>query len=432
MRALCLGLMLAIPIASLAPPASASTVHKEKRFGEPRPDKALVYVVREKAFVGGGVGIFVFADEQLVAFVRNNTYGFGYVDPGPRLLWGDAPQSLEVHLVAGETYYVEARPVNPISLLTEAEAKKAIEGIGSFIESDQKDLDNAAKKIAKRYEKVQAREARKEKAVIEDVAAPATAASEGTFRLPANTRIAVELMENVSSSIATMGETIWFRVAEDVAVDGRLLIPRGSRVKATVRQARSGSSFGAQGTLDIAMVSIDLDERIRVPLVGQLAAAGDERAAGVMTGLLVGAFIKGTEASHAGGTRFAAWTRDEAWLAPAAGAATEQRHPSGTAPSREFVLGANTRREPPPVELVFPCGDEVSEVHLVSVGDWKLAEPVRALSVSRVTGTCTARFAGWSVLRHLRPADQALPLHLHARSGAGDLHIDVPARIRIE
>lgn len=429
MRALQIAALVAILINGLTPAASASTVHKEKRYGEPRPDKALVYVIREKAFVGGGVGIFVFADEQLIAFVRNNSYGFGYVEPGSRLLWGDTPRSLEVQLVAGETYYVEARPVNPISLLTEGQGKKAIESVGAFIESDQKDLDTAARKVAKRYDKVQSREARQEKASIEEVAAPDTAPAEGKFRLAPNTRITIELMENISSSLSVMGETVWFRVADEVDADTRVLIPNGSRVKATVRQARAGASFGEQGTLDIALVSVDLDDQMRIPLLGGLAVAGEQRTAGMMTGLVAGAFIKGTEAFHAAGTRFSAWTRDEVWLDATSETVAAVCHTGVIGPQRDFVFGGNTRREPPPVELPFPCSGEVSDVHIVSVGDWRLAEPVKAMSVSRANDICTARFAGWSVLRHVRLSDTAQPLHLHARSGTAEVHVDVPARI---
>jgi hypothetical protein len=396
-------LFLATLLLATLSPLSASVVHKTKQFGEPRPDKALVYVVREKAFVGGGVGIFVFADEQLIAFVRNNTYGFGFVDPGPRLLWGDTPQSLEVHLIAGETYYVEAKPVNPITLLTEEEGKKAIEKVGAYIESDQKDLDNAAKKIAKRYEKVQAREAKKQKADVEEIATVAAIPAEGALQLPANTKIAIELMENVSSSLAKLGETVWFRVTEDVLSGESVLIPRGARVKATVRQARSGRSFGDQGTLDIALVSIDLDDERRIPLIGQLAAAGDQRAAGMMTGILVGAFIKGTEAFHTAGTKFSAWTRDDVWLAPAV-QSVASAHAGVTAPEREFVLGANTRRNPGAVQLSF----------------------------SRANDTCTAHFTGWSVLRHIRPSETAQALHLHGKSGEQEIHVDIPTRMKVE
>ncbi|HVT43613.1 MAG TPA: hypothetical protein VMT00_04410 [Thermoanaerobaculia bacterium] len=412
-------------------PLPASTVHETKQMGEPRPDKALVYVIREKAFVGGGVGIFVFADEQLIAFVRNNTYGFGYVEPGEHLLWGDTPSGLDVHFVAGETYYVAARPVNPISLMTEAEGKQAIERVASYIESDQADLDNAAKKVAKRYEKVQRREAKKEKADVEQVSVAAPASTEGKVTLAANTKLSIELMENLSSSLNRLGETVWFRVADEIVAGDGVVIPKGSRVKAAIRQVKPGSSFGEQGVIDIALVSVDLDDATRVPLVGQLAAAGEERAAGVMTGLVVGAFIRGTEAFYPVGTMFSAWTREDVWLRPT-GSVTAPVHTGVTAPALDLAFGENTRRNPPPVELSFPCGGAVTDVQLVSAGDWQLPESVRPLSVTRSGDICAARFDGWSVLRYVQPSDTPRPLHLHATSGEAELHVDVPARIRLQ
>lgn len=441
----CRVILIATVMCMLTPFAAfGSTVHKEKRFGEPRADKALVYVIREKAFAGGGVGIFVFADKQLLAFLRNNTYSFGYVEPGSRLIWGDTPSGLDVQLIAGETYYVEAGPGNPVSLVTEAEGKAAIQKVGAFIESDQTDIDNGANKVAKRYEKVQQREAKKEKAQVEQVAV-ATAAqvqAEGTEKLAANTKLPIELMENLSSSLNKLGETVWFRVADDVKSGEHVLIPRGARVKATIRQAGAGSGFGAQGTLDVVLVSIDLDAGTRVPLVGQLAAAGQGRqTAGAMVmvgvggvvGVAAGAFIKGTEAFHPVGTQYSAWTRDEIWLRPAVTSAEPApAHTGITAPARDLVFGANTRRNPPPLDLAFPCSADVSDVQLVSISDWTLVEPVRSLSTSRAAETCTVRFASWSVLRHVRPTETPQALHLHGRSGAGEMHVDIPVRIRIE
>jgi hypothetical protein len=409
----------------------ASTVHKTKQFAEPRSDKALVYVIREKGFVGGGVGMFIFADDQLLAFLRNGMYSFAYADPGLRLVWGDTPSGLEVQFIAGETYYVGVKAMSPIVLLTEEEGKKAIEKAGAYIEADQADIENGAKKIAKRYEKAQTREAKKEKAEVEEVAALAPASGEGTIQLAANTKIAIELMENLSSSLSKMGETVWFRVAEDVAAEGAVLIPRGSRVKATVRQARPGRSYGEQGSLEVALVSVDLDDKTRIALVGQLAAAGDSRAAGVMSGLLAGAFIKGTEAFYPVGTRFSAWTRDEIGLPPAV-VPPAASHSGVAAPPRDFTFGANTRRDPASLDLSFPCSGDVSDVKIVAAGDWTLPEPVAAAIVTRQAETCVARFAGWNVLRHVRASEKAEALHLHALSGGSEVHIEIPARMRVE
>lgn len=416
----------------LAPPAWSSTVHKEKRFGEPRPDKALVYVVREKAFVGGGVGMFVFADEQLIAFVRNGTYGFGYVDPGSRLIWGDAPAGLELTLIPGETYYLAARATSPIILLSEAEGKASIAKVASYIENDETDVANGAKKVAKKFEKAQKREASKVKAEVESVAVADLGQTEGTVILPANTKLSIELMENLSSSLSRMGETVWFRVADDVSVGDQVVVPRGTPVKATVRQVKAGSSFGAQGTLDVALVSADLDGGPRVPLIGQVAAAGDDRAAGVMTGLLVGAFIKGTEAFHMAGTRYAGWTGDPISLRPVPIAAAAPAHDAIRATAHEIEFGSNTRRDPQPVDLSFPCGSEPSAVEVTAAGDWLIREPVKALAVSRRAETCTARFSGWGLVRHIRPGQDDQLLHLNVLSPQGPQHLDVPVRVRLE
>ena len=52
---------------------------------------------------------FVFADDQLIAFLRNGTYSFAYTDPGQHMIWGDTDSTLDIHLVAGESRWCASR-----------------------------------------------------------------------------------------------------------------------------------------------------------------------------------------------------------------------------------------------------------------------------------------------------------------------------------
>jgi len=52
---------------------------------------------------------FVFADDQLIAFLRNGTYSFAYTDPRQHMIWGDTDSTLDIHLVAGESRWCASR-----------------------------------------------------------------------------------------------------------------------------------------------------------------------------------------------------------------------------------------------------------------------------------------------------------------------------------
>ena len=419
-------------VLSLPVSLAGSTIQKAKQWGEPRHDKALVYAVREKAFVGGAVGMFVFADEQLIAFLRNGTYSFAYIDPGQHMIWGDTDSTLDIHLVAGETYYISAHVAGPITLLTESDGKAAIDRIGAYIQNDATDTENGAKRVAKRYEKVRKREARKEKPAVEQLPAAGAAAAEGSLKLAANTKLSMELMENLSSALNTAGQTVWLRVAEDVASDGKVVIPRGTPVRAMLRQVQHGSSHGAPGTLSATFVSIDLDASHRIAVVGDVSSSGRQRTAGAVSGGLMGLLITGTEAFEAAGSHYPAWIRDDTWLGATSATPAAASHPATTAAPVELAFGANTRSELPPVRLSFPCAAEVPVVQLVSIGDWTLPEPVKALTAAREGEACLADFDGWSLLRHLHPGTERQMLHLFGQRGADEIRIDVPVTVRVD
>ena len=106
---------------------------------------------------------------------------------------------------------------------------------------------------------------------------------------------------------------------------------------------------------------------------------------------------------------------------------------SSTCRGGTTYLGANTRSELPPVRLSFPCTAEVPVVQLVSIGDWPLPQPVKALTTAREGEACIADFDGWSLLRHVHPGTERQMLHLtqhrlHRRS-AGDHDLPIARHI---
>jgi hypothetical protein len=145
----------------LAPlPALAATKSKTKQYGEARPDQALVYIIREKRFVGSGRTMFVYADDQFLGAVDNDSYTYAYVTPGKHLLWLNWTSiNAEAEFEAGKTYYYAMW--STIDPLDEASGRAYVEGIGSYATATPDEIAKGDEHIEKRYGKAQARAAKK-------------------------------------------------------------------------------------------------------------------------------------------------------------------------------------------------------------------------------------------------------------------------------
>jgi hypothetical protein len=114
-------------------------------------------------------------------------------------------------------------------------------------------------------------------------------------QLPANTPVTLSLNSQVSSKTMRTGDTFPLTVALDVAVDGRVVIPRGTRAVGEVIWRTGRGAFGKSGKMEVAMRYLDLGGR-RIPLEGiyrqegegnTAATVGAVLAAGVVGGLVI-------------------------------------------------------------------------------------------------------------------------------------------------
>ena len=80
-------------------------------------------------------------------------------------------------------------------------------------------------------------------------------------RLPADTHLSVRLDRTVTSRRAYVGERVPASLAEDVAVNGRVVARRGAHVQAVVTYVKHSGRFHHAGYLTIRLVSIDLRRR---------------------------------------------------------------------------------------------------------------------------------------------------------------------------
>ncbi len=126
--------------------------------------------------------------------------------------------------------------------------------------------------------------------------------------LPANTEVVLTLNESVSSKTHRLGDKFSLTLAQDVKVEGRTLIPQGTRAVGQVTTRTGRGSFGKSGKMDIMFRYLDYNGQ-RIPLEGRhhqegsgatAATIGAVVAAGVVGGLLV----KGKSARIAEGREF--------------------------------------------------------------------------------------------------------------------------------
>ena len=138
--------------------------------------------------------------------------------------------------------------------------------------------------------------------------APAIGVAPGHVYIPAKTRFKMELVNAASSKTLKKGEELDIRMADNLIVNGVIVIPKGAVGKAYVYDSSSAAGMGQGGFLKIAAREIKTINNVKVPLRLGLVGKGhgDPGAAAVFTfiSMLGGAFMKGTNASYTAGTAF--------------------------------------------------------------------------------------------------------------------------------
>lgn len=144
----------AVLAAGLLVPATAPGANRssDKPSADPRADAALVYLIREKRFVGGGRTMFVFSDQTFLGALDNDSYTFAYLPPGKHLLWLNwAKINTEVEVEAGETYYFAIW--STFDVLDETSGKAYIGGVSAYATPTEREVAKGAEHIEERYGK---------------------------------------------------------------------------------------------------------------------------------------------------------------------------------------------------------------------------------------------------------------------------------------
>jgi hypothetical protein len=145
------------------------------------------------------------------------------------------------------------------------------------------------------------------------VAAPEamTISSTPASVLPRGTNVRLRSLTELHSQHNRAGDRFDLEVAEDVMLNGVVVIPRGSPGVGEVTRARHKGMWGRSGRLETRLLSVRANG-MSIPITGTVAERGETGTAGVVASILVipvaGFFVTGTSAILPAGTGFAGTT----------------------------------------------------------------------------------------------------------------------------
>jgi len=147
-------------------------------------------------------------------------------------------------------------------------------------------------------------------AALAQVQAPAQ-----ELTLPDGTELEVVTTEEISSKTATEGDPINFKVEDDVKVDGKVVIAKGTMVKGVVSNAQKSGRMGKGGKLSVRVESTTAVDGQKVRLRASKGKEGDDKT-GTTVALVVlfgplGFLKKGKDAKIKEGTKIKVYTDEE-------------------------------------------------------------------------------------------------------------------------
>lgn len=115
--------------------------------------------------------------------------------------------------------------------------------------------------------------------------------------LRAGTQLSLRTLSELSSKDASVGQRFDLEVAEDVQLNGRTVIPAGSRAVGEVTAVKQKGMWGKSGKVDTRLLHVRVgDQQIRI--TGQMGDKGKAGTAGVVGAIavvpLAGFFVTGT------------------------------------------------------------------------------------------------------------------------------------------
>jgi len=133
--------------------------------------------------------------------------------------------------------------------------------------------------------------------------------------IPDGMEFIVETIDEITSKTAAEGDPLTFKVAEDVRIDGQVVVAKGSLVKGTVGQAKKAGMMGRGGSLGIRVESAMTIDNQKLKLRSTKGKEGDDKT-GTTVALVVlfgplGFLKKGKNAVIKPGTQIKVYTDEE-------------------------------------------------------------------------------------------------------------------------
>lgn len=86
------------------------------------------------------------------------------------------------------------------------------------------------------------------------------------MQVPATTLVKIRLLTRLDSATSEVGNPVRYEIAEDVRVDGRLVIPRGQRGEGVVSEVTRAGVLGRNGRVRVNFKSVEALDGTPVPL----------------------------------------------------------------------------------------------------------------------------------------------------------------------
>jgi hypothetical protein len=93
-----------------------------------------------------------------------------------------------------------------------------------------------------------------------------------TLHLPKGTTVKLRVVQPILSATARLGDHVDLEVAEDVKIDGTVIIPKGGKAEGFVAEAMSGRLWGA-GSVTVYVGSVLTRTGFRIPVSGSTTAS---------------------------------------------------------------------------------------------------------------------------------------------------------------
>lgn len=145
--------------------------------------------------------------------------------------------------------------------------------------------------------------------------------------VPADTLVKIALSEDVNVKNIKVGDTVQYRVAEDVVLDGMLVFAKGQAGTGTVKKVKQARNFGRNAELEVdfhttkAMdgtnVTTHVGEKAKEEMKSYAMAAGASIAGMVLlgpVGIIGGVFVKGKNIEYPKGTELYIQTKEDVVL----------------------------------------------------------------------------------------------------------------------